>query len=223
MIIGGTLTSVNITTTNLTDTNISAGTLNASTITVTSLTASNLLASTSISAGAVYATNATATNVVATAVSAGSLVVTNQSITNSTITNLVATGNVGVGIANPSYKLHVSGDIYSTGDITSFSDMRFKTNVQQLSGCIEKVQQIRGITYTRIASSNNTEVDVNRQYIGFLAQEVEEQFPELISVDPTTGYRSVAYGNTTAVLVECIKELVGEVKDLKRRISDLEK
>ncbi len=42
--------------------------------------------------------------------------------------------------------------------------------------------------------------------IGLIAQEVEKVFPELVSTD-SEGYKSIAYGKLTAVLIEAIKEL----------------
>lgn len=131
-------------------------------------------------------------------------------------------GNVGIGTTSPSYKLHVTGDIFATGNVTAFSDARLKTNIQPLRNCLSKIQNFCGVSFTKIKHELNNEVDTSKQYIGFIAQEVETQFPELVSTDPQNGYKSLSYGNFTAVLVECLKDLKSEIDVLKDRIHDLE-
>ena len=129
-------------------------------------------------------------------------------------------GNVGIGTTAPSYKLHVAGDIYATGDVTSFSDMRYKTNIQPLQHCLDRVQNISGVTYNFKADVEQDQ-EAAKRHIGFLAQEVEEQFPELVLTD-SQGTKSVAYGNTVAVLLECIKELSSHVASINQRLNNLE-
>ena len=57
--------------------------------------------------------------------------------------------------------------------------------------------------------------------IGIIAQELEEQYPELVDID-SDGYKSIQYGKLTAVLLEGIKELKQENDILKQRIASLE-
>ena len=62
----------------------------------------------------------------------------------------------------------------------------------------------------------------SKKQIGFIAQDVEEIIPELVNTDNSGDqYKSIAYGNVTALLVEAIKELRKEVKDLKDEIREL--
>ena len=111
LIIGGTLTSLNITTTNLTGTNISTGSLNASSIVASAVTAASLLATTSISSGSLSATNSTITNVVATATSIGSLSVTNTMSTNSSVGTINVIG-LTTGNINFTGTLYQNGVVY---------------------------------------------------------------------------------------------------------------
>jgi len=122
-------------------------------------------------------------------------------------------GNVGINTSSPSYPLHVNGAIYSSGDITAFSDRRLKTNIIPLENCLEKIQHISGVSFTRIDSGD--------KHIGLIAQEVEEYFPDLVYTDNQTGYKSIAYGNTIAVLLESIKELTKELNNLKNEMHDI--
>ena len=112
---------------------------------------------------------------------------------------IAANGNVGIGTTDPgSYKLYVSGTIYATGDVIAFSDESVKENIRPIENVIEKIQSTRGIIYDRI----DTETKDN---IGFIAQELEVAFPELV-VTNEDGTKAVKYQNTVAVLFEAIKE-----------------
>lgn len=114
--------------------------------------------------------------------------------------------NVGIGIA-PAYKLHVDGDIYATGDITAFSDVAIKENIQTIIDPVEKVMALRGVTYTR--------KDTKEDKIGLIAQEVREVLPELVI--EKEGNIGVAYQNMVALLIEAVKELKSEIEVLKNK------
>jgi hypothetical protein len=53
--------------------------------------------------------------------------------------------------------------------------------------------------------------------IGFIAQEIEKVFPELVDTG-ADGYKSVKYANFTALLVEAVKDQQNQIEKLK---SDL--
>ena len=130
-------------------------------------------------------------------------------------------GNVGVGTTLPSYKLHVSGDIYATGDIIGFSDLRLKSNINIIDDALAKIHKINGYTY----NLPNDE----KKHTGLIAQEVIEVLPEAVhqekKEDETEGYYSLAYGNMVGLLVEAIKEIDNKYKsqitDLQEQISIL--
>lgn len=120
--------------------------------------------------------------------------------------------NVGIGLSNPSYPLHVSGDIYSSGNITAFSDCNFKTNLQKIDDTLNKLDILGGYTYTRTDISDET------RYAGLLAQEVEQVLPEVICRDQN-GRLSISYGNMAGFFVEALKALKIEVTQLKEEIQ----
>jgi hypothetical protein len=98
------------------------------------------------------------------------------------------------------------GNITLSGNVTALSDIRLKTNLEKLTQCCTKIKEISGYKYERI--------DNHTKNIGLIAQEVEKDFPELIT---TVGkFKSVNYQSFVAVLLEAIKEL-------EERISILEK
>ena len=114
-------------------------------------------------------------------------------------------GNFGIGITSPTEKLHVSGNILATGDITAYSDESLKTNIQVIDGAVGKVEQLHGITFDRIADGSSS--------TGVIAQELKEVLPEAVHTDEQ-GVHSVAYGNITGLLIEAIKEQQKQINEL---------
>jgi len=117
-------------------------------------------------------------------------------------------GNLGIGTASPTEELHVVGDILATGNVTAYSDERLKTNVQELDNTLNAIQNIRGVSYTRTDTKDNS--------IGVMAQDVETMFPELIT-ESNDGMKSVNYNGLVGVLFSAVKELSATVKQLKER------
>jgi len=107
----------------------------------------------------------------------------------------------------------ISSGATATGTVTASSDERIKTNIKTIENGLEKVSQLRGVEYDRI--------DIKSHQIGVIAQEVERVLPNIVHTDEK-GMKSVAYGNLTAVLIEAIKELKGEISELKEKVAKLE-
>ena len=117
--------------------------------------------------------------------------------------------NVGIGTTNPAYRLHVSGDIYATGDVISFSDSRLKTDVVTIENALEKVSELRGVYYTNL--------NTNTRETGVIAQEIAEILPEVVA--DRGEYLGVAYGNIVGILIEAIKELKTKVNKLESQLN----
>ena len=96
-----------------------------------------------------------------------------------------------------------SGAITSSGDVTAFSDMRIKHDIETIEGALDKVSDMRGVYFKRNDGEAGT---------GVIAQEVENILPEVVKDGE---YKSVAYGNMVGILIEAIKELKAEVEKLK--------
>jgi hypothetical protein len=129
-------------------------------------------------------------------------------------------GEVGIGTSTPSVELHVNGDICYTGAIGACSDERFKTDVHNLTNSLERVTQLRGVSYRwKQDEFEDREFD-GEQHVGFIAQELEPLFPELVMTDDE-GYKSVDYGRLTPVLVEALKEQQKQIDELKAMVKQL--
>ena len=115
-----------------------------------------------------------------------------------------------------------NGRLWIAGSLTQNSDIRLKDNIMPLTGVLPKLMQLSGNRYTwRDRPDGGTQ-------IGLLAQEVEAQFPELVSTNTNTHSeleetKAVSYTNFTAVLLEGIKELNQKVKALEARVAELER
>jgi hypothetical protein len=100
-------------------------------------------------------------------------------------------------------------------DVTAFSDERLKEDIQPITGGLEKVMQLQGVTYKR-----NDVTDAKTQ-IGVIAQQVEPILPEVVlTAEDEMGTKSVDYAKMTAVLIEAVKELKQEITQLKQQINN---
>ena len=115
-------------------------------------------------------------------------------------------GLFGVDTGNNFYG---NAGLTMTGNITAYSDIRLKTDIEVISDALNKVCTLRGVTYTRIEG--------NERQTGVIAQEVQAVLPEAVKIGEDVDQTlSVAYGNLVGLLIEAIKELKAEVDVLKQ-------
>ncbi|EQC50385.1 endosialidase chaperone [Bacteriovorax sp. BSW11_IV] len=122
-------------------------------------------------------------------------------------------GKVGIGVAAPSEQLEVANNVKATSYLTT-SDRRLKKNIHPIDSALDKVLRLRGVSFVWKKNDLKT--------YGFIAQEVEEIFPELVVTDETSGYKAVKYANLVAPVVEAVKELNDKVEGYERKIASLE-
>ena len=116
----------------------------------------------------------------------------------------------------------VNGSGTYTGTWTQASDERYKKNVMPINNSLQKIQQLNGVTYEfRKEEFPEKNFDYGKQ-IGLIAQDVEKVLPELVKTD-SEGYKSVAYQNMVAVLVEAVKEQQEVINELKKEVSELKR
>lgn len=108
------------------------------------------------------------------------------------------------------YDLTVSGSIYATTDITTDSDIAYKRELEKIENALDKINNLNGYTFNR----NDTNLD--RRFTGLIAQEVQKVLPEAI-LKKHDGHLRVMYGNIIGLLVEGIKELQEEIKNMKNK------
>lgn len=120
-----------------------------------------------------------------------------------------------VGLSNLSNNgNNLSGNFVATGNVTAFSDERLKENVETIEGALDKVLQMRGVTY-----NYKSELNDGQRGTGVIAQEIQQVMPEVVEEGE---YLSVAYGNIVGVLIEAVKELKEELNKCKCKKCECE-
>jgi len=112
--------------------------------------------------------------------------------------------NVGIGVS-PSYKLHVSGAVYATGDVTAFSSAAAKSDIATIADPLELVGKLRGVSWTWKDSGEKSQ--------GVIYEEMLDVLPELTSNEG--GAKGVKYQNLVGLLIESVKALKAEIDELK--------
>ena len=108
-----------------------------------------------------------------------------------------------------------SGNAWLKGTLTQASDSRYKKEIQNLPSALKNILSLRGVSYYW------KDRDDNAQQIGVIAQEVEKIYPQLVHTNED-GYKSVAYSNLVAPLIEAVKELHALYQGHADRIAVLE-
>ena len=107
----------------------------------------------------------------------------------------------------------VTGAVQATGDVIAFhsSDYKLKDNITTIENALDKVDQMRGVEF----DWNDKQDSWEGHDIGVIAQEVEKVVPEIV-IEREDGYKAVNYQKLTALLVQAVKELKEEIKELKK-------
>jgi|HubBroStandDraft_6_1064221.scaffolds.fasta_scaffold265364_2 hypothetical protein len=115
--------------------------------------------------------------------------------------------------------VYAAGNIVYTGTITRSSDARLKTDIKTLEGSLERILKLRGVSYEwKDPSAHGNATDTQ---IGFIAQEVEKEFPGWIGHD-AAGMKTLSTEGLGALLVESVRTLDAENKALNERVAALE-
>jgi hypothetical protein len=117
-------------------------------------------------------------------------------------------------LASQTLRFHIADDYtYNTGNmtvggtLTENSSIRYKKEIETISYGLDKVLQMRGVTYLK------KENDIKE--VGVIAEEIAEILPDIVLYDSEGKPDSVSYGRITAVLIEAIKDLKKEINELK--------
>ena len=155
--------------------------------------------------------------------------------TNNATGGTMAGGHQAVWCQNGVGKSAIGTNIWTSGDVTAYSDRRVKENLVIIPNAIDKVKQLNGYTYDRTDQEAATLEEEGvvyahnptNRHVGIIAQELLEVLPEAVTGGPNSmagsedDHYSVAYGNVVALLIEAVKEQQTEIDELKKLVKDL--
>lgn len=145
-------------------------------------------------------------------------------------------GIVGYWSTSAYWSFYGNGPCGATG-FTNVSDSRLKDVDSDLTGCLDKLANIQPVKYSWKENSQQRRSVGDRLEIGLLAEEVQAQFPELVSemewgevtgANPETLNEQlgttlgVDYGRMTAVLIQALNEAKARIETLEAKVSALE-
>ena len=118
-------------------------------------------------------------------------------------------------------KFYVTGNgvIYSTNSsVQAISDVRHKENIRDLNKGLSEILSLQ----PRLFDWKEGKGTGSKNVMGFIAQEVETIFPELISnwkenIDATESFKTIAMSNMIPYLVKAIQELTARVQYLENK------
>jgi len=128
------------------------------------------------------------------------------------------TGTVGSGYARITTAYNASPTFSISGDVIAYaaSDKNFKDDLTVIPNALDKINTISGYTFTW--NDKQTTYDTGKKDVGVVAQEIETVLPEIVDTR-FDGSKAVKYDRIVALLIEGIKELQEEVKELKDKLN----
>lgn len=105
----------------------------------------------------------------------------------------------------------------ATGALVTVSDARLKKNIQSLAPVISSIVQLQPKKY--YYNDNKTGDPLS---YGFIAQEVEKIFPDLVFTKGNDEMKAVSYQGFTIVAIKAIQEQQQTIQSLEERIAALE-
>jgi|LakMenEpi13Jul12_1017406.scaffolds.fasta_scaffold00062_1 hypothetical protein len=121
--------------------------------------------------------------------------------------NLTRTATLLDGAGNTSFP----GNLNIGGFLTESSSLKLKENIEISEGNLEKVVNLRPVTYNKIGSQTTE--------LGLIAEEVAEVYPEFVQYDENGEPVGVNYSRLTAALIGAVKELTNQVQELNKKIN----
>ena len=119
---------------------------------------------------------------------------------------------------NNEFRFEADGDFHADGDViaestTIASDEKLKENINLINNPIQKIKQIRGVTFDWKRDGKKS--------AGVIAQDIEKILPEAVKevqgLKDDESYKTVNYNSLISILVESVKELSARVEELEAK------
>jgi hypothetical protein len=162
-----------------------------------------------------------------TTLSTGGLIIEKYTAAGETAGKISVTNRIGTGqyiLQGINASGGIVGGVVTTSTATSFntsSDYRLKENIVPMTGALDKVAQLKPVTYTWKADGSNAQ--------GFIAHELAEVVPDCVTgeknavdAEGNPVYQGIDTSFLVATLTAAIQEQQTIINDLKARIETLE-
>ncbi len=127
----------------------------------------------------------------------------------------VADGKIGIKNETPEYTLDVLG-VVRAGTYLTYSDKRLKTNIKEIKGNLSKLEDLTPVVY----EFKDQKLQSKQTHLGFLAQDVQKVYPELVYKDKR-GTLAVDYQGLIAPAIGAINELQKQVATIQKDMTTL--
>jgi hypothetical protein len=127
-----------------------------------------------------------------------------------------------------SHELYLNG--VNLGPII-LSDVTFKTNIRELPSISERLQKLRPVVYDFAKDGSGDDVSKYSAYknrVGFIAQEIKDIFPDLVTIDEK-GLHRLDYAGLIPYLTKTIQEQNetiqiqnDKIENLQQQINDIQ-
>jgi len=135
----------------------------------------------------------------------------------------ISGGYIGVGVSEEDLTHAItlpnnsdaSGQAKANAFVT-YSSLRYKSDIKEIENPLEKIAQLRGVTYNW--------KDSGRPDVGLIAEEVGKVFPEVVSYEPNgKDAFGIDYSKLTSLLLASVKAQQNMIETQNEKISRLEK
>lgn len=149
-----------------------------------------------------------------------------ESLGNNTGTNYGVYGNASNGATN--YAVYAEGDLVHTGALINASDRKLKTNIATIVNSLEDIMRLNPTSYLIRENYQKTMNMSSNSQFGFIAQELQEVFPDLVSRNVNPGsnkqdasieYLGVNYIGLIPVLTKGIQEQQTTIETLEEKVE----
>jgi hypothetical protein len=109
----------------------------------------------------------------------------------------------------------IDNNLYVSGSIFNTSDLKLKDNIESLN--LNKTNDLFNLNAVSFTFKSDTQKKI---HFGFLAQEIEKIYPELVD-ENNIGYKSVNYTEMIPLLISKMKIMQNEIDGLKSKLETI--
>jgi hypothetical protein len=138
-------------------------------------------------------------------------------VTQNTLANGGVIVTTALEVGSITSHANVTGRIDAAADVVAYStsDRNLKENFVRISDALSKVESISGYEFDwKVEHKHHHGFEGHD--IGVIAQEIESVLPEVVTTRDS-GFKGVKYEKIVPLLIEAIKELSEQIKELKKK------